>query len=63
MVASLLFDKIVRYLYYRDGDNYLNSCVFDLFVLQKKTVQRCMVFSAFYVRSVEEDDLKENPAK
>ena len=50
-------------MYYKDGDNYLNSCVFDLFVLQKKTVQRCMVFSAFYVRSVEEDDLKENPAK
>ena len=47
-------------MYYKDGDNYLNSCVFDLFVLQKKTVQRCMVFSAFYVRSVEEDDLKEN---
>lgn len=28
----LPFDKIVRYLYYIDGDNYLNSCVFDLFV-------------------------------
>lgn len=51
---TLLFDKNTRGMYYRDGGNYLNSCVFDLFVLQKKTVQRCMVFSAFFdARSVE----------
>lgn len=49
-------------MYYKDGGNYL-IVVYLIYLFCRETVQRCMVFSAFYVRSVEEDDLKENPAK
>ena len=50
-------------MYYKDGDNYLNSCVFDLFVLQGDCAEMHGLFCFFDARSVEEDDLKENPAK
>ena len=63
VVTSFPFDNIIGELYYRDGGNYLNSCVFDLFVQQKGCAEMHGLFCFFDARSVEEDDLKENPAK
>ena len=50
---TLLFDKNTRGMYYRDGGNYL-IVVYLIYLFSRETVQRCMVFSAFFdVRSVE----------
>lgn len=44
---TLLFDKNTRGMYYRDGGNYLNSCVFDLFVLQEDCAEMHGLFCFF----------------
>lgn len=49
-------------MYYRDGGNYLNSCVFDLFVLQKGCAEMHGLF-CFFCSFGGVDDLKENHSK
>ena len=34
-------------MYYKDGDNYLNSCVFDLFVYQERLCRDAWSFLLF----------------